>query len=449
MPAAERRKATDLLNAQDRPFVPNGERVAVKSVWGVEFYSSTQTEHLIGRLRSLGWERDANGFGPPPFSDWLYRSRHRRGSWRTIGELVTNPQERDTKVFPTALPTGVRNGHAFLATLTPSLKALCVHFIFDEESGQRFQKAMKGRKYTRSYKTRAGWRHSGPIDQRYHDVLAARRDLVKLVSGWFAEHAPGIFCGGQLGGLGPPTCEMLTFLNTEPVPTRSTPDEVAHECLCMLGVRWGSTAWVAQDPDVKFNLSHEVFINPRTHNVLTCREGTMKGDSPFADPHAVPRILSAVGAMHLVIGHAEMSNRLRDAVVSHARRSRVTRALKSLTTTDSAQLAPVLEELSAGHQGPLFGRSLELDPHPNNHEKVKLDELINGLVPQLAKSQRVASRQRMDELSQLCSLILQMRIGRLTVVLVVLTVVVAVEPVREGLTWALEHIGNLLARGDG
>ena len=55
----------------------------------------------------------------------------------------------------------------------------------------------------------------------------------------------------------------------------------------------------------------------------------------------------------------------------------------------------------------------------------------------------------MDELSQLCSLILQMRIGRLTVVLVVLTVVVAVEPVREGLTWALEHIGNLLARGDG
>ena len=136
-------RPTDLQNAQDRPLVPNGERVAVKSVWGVEFYSSTQTEHLIGRLRSLGWERDADRFSPPPFSDWLHHSRYRRGSWRTIGKLVTDPQERDTKVYPTALPSGVRNGHAFLATLTPSLKALCVHFIFDEESGQRFQKAMK------------------------------------------------------------------------------------------------------------------------------------------------------------------------------------------------------------------------------------------------------------------------------------------------------------------
>ena len=333
----------------------------------------------------------------------------------------------------------------------PSLMALCVHFIFDQEATQQYQKVLQRPQQTLSRKTRDGWQHKGPMARRHDDLLAIRRDLVKLAASWFADKVPGLFSGGQLGG-DLPTCELLTFQETEPVPVESVESEIAHECLCMLGMRWGSSAWVAAcNPDVKFNLSHQIFIVPAAHCVLTCRQSSMKGESPFADLHTVPTILCASGTMLLLIGYANMSRRLRDAVVSHARPSRVMSALRSLTASDSTQLAPVLEELSfMTRQGASpFGRLIRLDPHPGNRGGVPLDEELSRTVQAAAKNLRAANRQSMAELTQLCALLMQMRIGWLTVVMIVLTVLVALDPLLLAVDWTLAHVRNLLTGIDG
>ena len=451
MPRNLRRERASIQAAQDRPCIPSDERIAIESLWAVEFYSSAQTEQLIARLRQLGWESEGDGFGRPPFSSWLRDSRHIRGSWRTIGKLVTDSRDTNAETFLTVLPRGVRHAHAFLAVVTPSLTALCVHFIFDEEAKQQFQKALERPQQTRSRRTRDGWQHQGPLGRRLDDVLAIRRNLTELAASWFAEHVPGLFCGGQLGG-DPPTCELLTFRETEPVPVEPVESEIAHECLCLLGLRWGSTAWVApNNPDIKFNLSHQIFIRPQSHCVLTCRESSMIGESPFDDPYTVPAILCAAGTMLLVMGYADMSRKLRDAVASHARPSRVMSALRSLTASDATQLAPVLDELSStvGQRASPFGRFIRLDPHSNNSEEVPLDELLKGVVQGAATSQRAANRQSMAELTQLCSLLLQMRIGWLTVVMVVIAVLAALDPLLQALDWILGHVRSLLTRIDG
>ena len=447
MPRDPRRERASIQAAQDRPVIPSDERIAIESLWAVEFYSSAQTEQLMARLRRLGGESEGNGFGRPPSSAWLRDSRHRPGSWRTIGKLVTDSRNTNAETFVTVLPCGVRHAHAFLAVVTPSLTALSVHFIFDEEAKRQFQNALQRPQQTRSRKTRDGWQHQGPVARRLDDVLAIRRNLVKLAASWFAEHVPGLFCGGQLGG-NPPTCELLTFRETEPVPVEPVESSIAHECLCILGMRWGSTAWVAaSNPDIKFNLSHQIFIRPDSHCVLTCRESSMKGESPFADPHTAPAMLCAAGTMLLVARYADMSRRLRDAVIFHARPSRVMSALRSLTASDSTQLAPALDELSstAVQRASPFGRFIRLDPHRNNREAVPLDDLSKGVVQAAAKSQRAANRQLMAELTQLCALLLQMRIGRLTVVMVVLAIVTALVAIPQFVDW----IRSLLTAIDG
>ena len=88
----------------------------------------------------------------------------------------------------------------------------------------------------------------------------------------------------------------------------------------------------------------------------------MQGESPFADPHTVPAILCAAGTMLLVRGYAEMSQKLRDAVVSHARPSRVMSALRSLTMSDSTQLPQRLTSCHPYNAHRPLGRSFALTP---------------------------------------------------------------------------------------
>ena len=213
MPRSARRERASIQAAQDRPCIPSDERIAIESLWAVDFYSSAQTEQLMARLRRLGWESEDNGFGRPPFYWWLRESRHRPGSWRTIGKLDTVSEDTNAETFLTELPSGVRHADAFLSVVTPSLTALCVHFVFDDEAKQQFQKALQRPQQTLSRKTQDGWRHHGPLGRRLDEVAAIRRNLVKLAASWFAEHVPGLFCGGQLRG-NPPTCELLTFRET-------------------------------------------------------------------------------------------------------------------------------------------------------------------------------------------------------------------------------------------
>ena len=99
--------------------------------------------------------------------------------------------------------------------------------------------------------------------------------------------------------------------------------------------------------------------------------------------------------------------------------------------------------MTVGRASP-FGRLVRLDPHPNNQEKVPLDELLNGIVQAAAKSQRDATRQSMAELTQLGALLLQMRMGRLTLVMVVIAVLAALEPILQAVEWILAYLRSLL-----
>ena len=416
---------------------PEDERITLRCLWAVEFYSPSYIDGLLENLRKLGWLGERDMFESEDPASWLSRSRRDgRGGWKTLGYLVNQgtatdlPGEKRTA----PLPTGVDYAHVTMGVLTPSLVAIVVCFTFNDERSAVLEDALRTDRQTITKKTRRGWEHCLPESQKISHIRQIRQDLVRLAAMWFSENLPGIF-SSETWDSDVPTCEFLTFRKADPIPSQHEGDPMLY--IMMLGVYWGIDAWMlANHTEVKFNLPHGVFFGPPNHCVLTAKESEIGNGTPhhYGDERTVPTILCAEGVLPLLAGYHYHMRRVRDSVASVSRSPKdVTAVLDAMMASDSIDMMAVISELASTPKKGLglFGTMTKLEPkRPEIAGVESLNQLIHNTIRNGATRLQEVDRATRDRLTQFGSLVgtrenvrLQRKITTLTWVLLAIGVI--------------------------
>ena len=414
------------------------ERIRVRCLWAVEYYSASYIGGLLENLRKLGWLGERGMFEAPDLVGWLAQSRRDGGGgWRTVGYLVSQGTAMDLpgETRTARLPAGVEYVHLELGVVTPSLVAVAVCFTFNEVRSGVLEDALRTDRQTCTQKTRRGWEHYRPESQKFNHIHRIRGDLVRLATDWFSENLPGVFSSGQLDS-DVPTCEFLTFRKADPIPASDEGDDVARRCLMMLGVYWDSDTWVmANSTGVKFRLPHRVFLGPPNHCVLTANEAGIDNGNfhHFGDQHTMQTVLSGWGILALLGSYENQMRRVRDSVSFASKQDKdIADALDEMVAPDSIDMMAVITELaSAQRRGlRLFGPMTRVEPrHPERTRVESLNELFRDAISNSATGLKEIERATSDRLTQFGSLVgarenirLQRKITTLTWVLVVIGV---------------------------
>ena len=413
---------------------PEGERVALRCLWAIEFFSPSHIDNLVDSLRRLRWSGERDMFESEDPVSWLSRCRREgNGGWKPLGFMAKHGTTTDLPDVARAvqLPNGVEYAHATMVVLTPSLVAVAVCFTFSDEASAVFEEVLRNDRQPISMKTRRGWEHYLPLSQKGNQVRQVRQELVKQAGTWFSENLPGIFSSGWLDS-DIPTCELLTFRSAEPIPSRPVDDPVVRGYLMLLGVFWGTNAWlVSYSPGLKFNPPHHVFIGPRNHCVLTANESEI-GTSPLhIDVQLMPGILCEGAILPLLDGYQDALRRVRDSVGWISRRQKnPQKVLETISASDSIDMTAVISELAtAPKQGLRPFRSIprlipkepSLSPFESLNEMLHIAVMNDG---RLAQGAERATNERLTQFGSLLGAIenvrLQKKITMLTWVMVVI-----------------------------
>ena len=362
------RQADSEGNAASTPH--EDERIRVRCLWAVEYYSASYIDGLLENLRKLGWLGERGMFEPEDPASWLARSRRDGlGRWKNIGYLVSQGTAADLpgETHTAPLPAGVDCAHLTMGLVTPSLVTMAVCFTFNHEQSAVLEDALRTDRQTCTKKTRRGWEYYRPESQKVNHIRQIRHDFVRLATDWFSENLPGVFSSGQLDR-DVPTCEFLTLRKADPIPSENVEDDIVRLYSMMLGVYWDSDAWVmANRTRVKFRPPHSVFLGPPNHCGLTASESEINDGNPhhFGGQETMQTILSGWGILALLGSYEDRLRKVRDSVSSALKRRKgITDVLDEMVAPDSIDIMAVVTELaSASRQGlRLFAPMTRIEP---------------------------------------------------------------------------------------
>ena len=215
------RESDPVENLETSP--PEDERIHMRCLWAVEFYTPSHVDKLLDSLRKLGWDQeDIPGRDSP--ASWVISTRlvsQRGGSWLNLG--IIRPVN-DTRPWPSRdrtapLPMHVHYALGGLHSLTPSLTCIVMCFVFEESFQSRLDEVLRRDRQTFTKPVRRGRQIFGPEAQKSEEVRSVRHECVSLAANWFKENLPGVFSSGLLGEQ-LPTYELVTLHGTEPFPSR-------------------------------------------------------------------------------------------------------------------------------------------------------------------------------------------------------------------------------------
>lgn len=244
-------------NAHGR--LPDDESVAVPAIWVAELYTPSTVVGLLKGIGDLGWEYGSSR--DDSLIKWMndVREGHQAG-WTSLG-LVSPPDATHLMSDRTApLPSGVKSALPILMSLTPSLTAFIVVFLFDDDAAASLEIPLRAEFITSTRRDPLSrpWHvaryilMNGPISlghRIYHpDILrreAVRSCLQELENNcvqWVWNHLPGAFA--SLPGSRAPTAALLVTEQVRPL------SEEAHEIRAFDGLAinrdydaWESDEW--------------------------------------------------------------------------------------------------------------------------------------------------------------------------------------------------------------
>jgi len=202
-------------NAQGR--LPEDEHVQVPAIWVAELYTPSTVAGLLAGIADLGWEYGRSR--ADSLTKWMSDAREgRQAGWTSLG-LVSPPKDPHFMRERTApLPEGVRVALPVLISVTPSVTALVIAFLMEDDTADLLDKPLRAsfstvtrrlfrpwhvvRYVFRDGSVRFGHSIHGPDIIRRDRIKSSMRELERGCVDWVREHLPGAFASLV------PTCKV-------------------------------------------------------------------------------------------------------------------------------------------------------------------------------------------------------------------------------------------------
>lgn len=195
--------------------VPLDEELRHAAIWGVELYGPKEISTLYENLEKLGWAGSRFGMPDSDILEWVRRAR-RYGytGERNLGVVYRPKENRPGRDYFAPMPDVCEYLIISLNQISPSLTAIYVYFVLNEESSTRYETILNTDRKTfyRRFKGRKGYSRPGVLNQKRELIEKARLERAHIASRWFAQHLPGLFSGGPLVDE-LPTGELITMNN--------------------------------------------------------------------------------------------------------------------------------------------------------------------------------------------------------------------------------------------
>ncbi len=217
-------------NAQGR--LPEDEHVQVPAVWVAELYTPSTAAGLLAGIADLGWEYGRSR--SDSLTKWMSDAREGRGAgWTSLG-LVSSPQNPHLMRERTAaLPEGVTAALPVLMSVTPSVTALVIAFLMENDTADLLDEPLRAsfstairrdplfrpwhvvRYVFRNGSARFGHSVHHPDMIRRERIQSAMRELERGCIDWVRGHLPGAFAA--LAGVSLPTATLFVTEKAQPL----------------------------------------------------------------------------------------------------------------------------------------------------------------------------------------------------------------------------------------
>ena len=410
-------------------------------------------DDLLDSLERLGWSRGDSWRNLASRLKDLETSQFGQGHIN-LGRIVS-PDISDNyipKPLSAPLPANVQYARGDICYFTPSLIALTLEFVFDEEVRWAYQKALHQNRESYVTPTETAYRIHDPENQKRDHIDNLRRDAAQIASQWIENNVPGLFASGLLQGEFP-TCEFVTLRKAKPFPLRTELDGVYPDYLSYLGIDNSFDAWEStQYPGLRLAPSARA-STIKHHAILSINESNWAEKSPgLSDDESrdsriywlhmtMTGILGIWAILSLLRGYADHFKELRrSTLLGYPKDGQVEDALQEISESlsYSVDISAVTSELASYMQRKIsFGFDIEIfklyAEWPSNIQDASLWGNILNQIGEYSEWLQAMDNSLRDQMTQYGNLLglledirLQKRIKRLTSVLTFLTIVLAV-----------------------
>lgn len=429
------------------------EQIDMGCAWGIELYTPSFTDGLVDSFRKLGWRPDDHSDPSRDPEAWLYglRRHHYGDAWMNLGYLLpkaTSLPFVGVDKHETPLPACARYATAGIYSISPSLVAVVVCFVFNDCTSSRFDKALRSNRQTYTTPLRRGHQIHGPVAQKTDSVRDIRVDVTRQIGKWFWENLPGLFSSGLLD-YEIPTCELVTLREATPFPLQMGGNGDFIGYLGVLGMMRDFNAWKSSTtPGLKFRMADRTEGSLRYHSILAINErqhidgmpdywgSTERASRVSHIDQVASNLLSLWSILPMLEGFTQHLHDVRD-LASFKRKSRIgpAKLLERLggSVASNVDIASVTAELAMycdqGFQLIHSDEHFDLCDDRYYNTEVSLRKHLERIISEQVKWLQGTDRSIRDHLTQYGSLIgamenirTQRTIIRLTWMLIVLTI---------------------------
>lgn len=245
--------------ANEQTRLPDGESVHIPSITVTELYTPSTVAGLLKGISSLGWEYGKTR--DDKLTKWMRDVREGKlAGWTNLGTILPRDSNGPFAERTATLPSGVHAAHAALMSITSSLTALIVTFVFDDNTADILNPTLRESYQTITEKTHRsgllnGMRFVFGFSSTLHGHRLLRPDirrrellqrsvntLESRCTDWVKDNFPGAFQGQREANN--PTVVLLVTENIEPM-TQGAEQMRAVDGLSINNYReaWQSDEW--------------------------------------------------------------------------------------------------------------------------------------------------------------------------------------------------------------
>lgn len=260
--------------------IPLDEELRQAAIWGVELYGPKEISTLYENIEKLGWAGSRFGIPDSDILEWVRRARRygHTGS-RNLG-VVHRPKEKGAgRDYFSPMPNACKYLLVSVNQISPSLTAIHVYFVLNEASSKLYETILNTDRKTlyRRFKGRKGYSIPGVLNQKREFIEKARLERAHIASSWFAQHLPGLFCGGPLVNE-LPTGELITMNNHVSLKDPKERKDEEPKWPDLLGIDRWFDGWLHPKHEGFGLILDEQRNNKKYHSIVTLTTGRLPDD---------------------------------------------------------------------------------------------------------------------------------------------------------------------------